>query len=115
MHSLSPGYRPGNHWIVCQRCGFDYHVSQVQKEWDGLIVCNGCYETKHPQLMVRALKDSQAPLGLVNPRETSYSFVSVSYITGDCRAGIARAGLSRAGHDDQYNNIPQGTFGDYSP
>ena len=35
---------------ICDRCGFQYDLLQLRKEWNGLFVCQECYETKHPQL-----------------------------------------------------------------
>jgi hypothetical protein len=36
---------------ICDRCGFQYPLSQLRKEWNGLKVCvEECYEEKHPQL-----------------------------------------------------------------
>ena len=35
---------------VCDRCGQEYKYQQLQKEWNGLLVCPECFEPKHPQL-----------------------------------------------------------------
>jgi hypothetical protein len=113
-HTRNSGFQPGNHWVVCQRCHFDYRESDVRKDYNGLIVCEGCYEPRHEQDFNRAVKENSAAQGLVNPRETLYTFVSVYYIFTDARAGIARAGLSRAGQNSEHDNLPAGTFGDYT-
>ncbi len=35
----------------CDRCGFEYPLDKLKKEWNGLMVCIvECYEEKHPQL-----------------------------------------------------------------
>ena len=34
----------------CDRCGFVYKYTELQKEWNGLKTCPECYEPKHPQL-----------------------------------------------------------------
>lgn len=34
----------------CDRCGFVYGYLELKKEWNGLKVCDECYEPKHPQL-----------------------------------------------------------------
>ena len=49
----------GKWWVQCDRCGFKYKNDQVKKEWNGLIVCEPCFETRHPQDFVRAVKDDQ--------------------------------------------------------
>jgi len=35
---------------LCDRCGFRYKLLELRKEWNGLFVCQECYEPKHPQL-----------------------------------------------------------------
>jgi NAD-dependent SIR2 family protein deacetylase len=35
---------------LCDRCGQQYKFSQLQEEWNGLMTCPECFETKHPQL-----------------------------------------------------------------
>ena len=38
---------------ICDRCGFQYKLNTLRKEWTGFKVCIECYETKHPQLEVK--------------------------------------------------------------
>jgi|TARA_A100000171_G_scaffold1547_1_gene1682 hypothetical protein len=35
---------------ICDRCGFQVPYLNLSKEWNGLLVCQECYEPKHPQL-----------------------------------------------------------------
>ena len=35
---------------MCDRCGFQYFLSELRKEWNGLKTCPECFETKQPQL-----------------------------------------------------------------
>ena len=35
---------------ICDRCGQQYKFLQLKKEWNGLMTCPECFETKHPQL-----------------------------------------------------------------
>lgn len=70
MKSLSPGFQPGNYWVVCDRCAFSYRRSDMRKEWNGLVVCKKCWETRHPQDFVRAVSDTIAPQGLNRPEPT---------------------------------------------
>lgn len=46
-----------NAW--CMRCGRKYKSSQLSKEWDELWVCQDCFEDRHPQDMVRGVRDEQ--------------------------------------------------------
>lgn len=49
---------------ICDRCGFQYGLGDLRKEWTGLMVCSGpgtndCWERRHPQEYVRAVPDTQ--------------------------------------------------------
>jgi hypothetical protein len=35
---------------LCDRCGFQYRLVELKKEWNGLKTCIECWEVKHPQL-----------------------------------------------------------------
>jgi len=51
---------------ICDRCGFQYKYLELKEEWNGLLVCEECYEPKHPQLEpTYASADAEA---LKNPR-----------------------------------------------
>ena len=38
---------------LCDRCGQQYKLLQLKKEWNGLLVCSECYEPKAPQIEPR--------------------------------------------------------------
>lgn len=44
---------------VCDRCGFKYKAGELRKEWDGLMVCDKCWEPRNPQDLVRPLPDPE--------------------------------------------------------
>lgn len=50
-------------WGVCQRCGFDYRLNQLKKEWTGLRVCGPCFDPRPPELKPPRYR----PEGLVRP------------------------------------------------
>jgi hypothetical protein len=59
-------FKLGTWKVVCDRCGFRYHNTDLRKEWTGLMVCHGpgtndCWEIRHPQEFVRGVRDEQAP------------------------------------------------------
>ena len=51
---------------ICDRCGYQYDYLELQKEWNGLLVCPECYEPKHPQLDPPYSRPD--PEALKNPR-----------------------------------------------
>tara|TARA_Y100001970_G_scaffold43923_1_gene54846 strand:- start:2153 stop:2959 length:807 start_codon:yes stop_codon:yes gene_type:complete len=67
---------------LCDRCGFEYKLLELKEEWNGLKVCNSCYEPKHPQL--EPLRAKADPEALYRPRpnndnEAGEGFVVVLY------------------------------------
>ena len=51
---------------LCDRCSFEYKLSEIKEEWNGAKVCSRCYEPKHPQLEPLAAKAD--PEALYKPR-----------------------------------------------
>jgi hypothetical protein len=69
-------YVPGDHWKICEVCGFKYRASQTSRRWDGLFVCSEDFETRHPQDFVRGRLDHQ---NVPNPRpEPPLNFIGVT-------------------------------------
>ncbi len=50
-------YVPGDHNATCDQCGRGFKFSELKKRWDGAIVDKSCFEVRHPQDFVRAVKD----------------------------------------------------------
>ena len=61
------GYSAGKFAIgLCDRCGFEYKLHELKKEWNNLKTCEECFEPKAPQLdLTPVVSDKQA---LYNPR-----------------------------------------------
>lgn len=62
--SNSTYYKEGDANAICDRCGFECKLSQLKREWNGLMTCddsvNGCWEPRHPQDFLRAVPDNQS-------------------------------------------------------
>lgn len=80
--------------VICDVCGIKYKANEVKKRWDGLIVCDDDWETRHPQEFVRAVPD-QPKLPFTRPEPVDV-FVEVTYIEDS--VGV------------QSNDIPTGHF-----
>ena len=52
-------YIAGDFWRICERSGFKVRASHTSKQWDGLIVRDSEFETRHEQDFVRGRKDRQ--------------------------------------------------------
>ncbi len=82
---------------VCDRCGFEFYSFELKKEWQGLMVCHPCYETRHPQDFVRAVPDRQG-VPWTRP-EGEDTFIAVCYLEGlSCYANLAVAGCAITGN-----------------
>lgn len=43
-------YKSGDHYCICDICGFRRYASEMRMTWNNLFVCaDTCYEEKHPQ------------------------------------------------------------------
>jgi len=65
----SQGYIPGDVYFICDQCGLKYRTSESRMQWNGLKVCNQCWEPRHPQLSVRAVREKIAVKD-ARPRQT---------------------------------------------
>lgn len=65
--SRNPGYEPGNHWMVCDKCGCAIRADDAKQEWTGLWVCPDDWEVRHPQDFVRGRYDEIAASEPVRP------------------------------------------------
>jgi hypothetical protein len=75
-------YKHGDTNGLCMRCGFKHLLSDMRKEWTGLIVCRQCWEPRHPQDFVRAVPDVQAPRRQPSP-EPADVFLTANQVTVD--------------------------------
>lgn len=104
-HSKSPGFIPGDHWVVCDRCGMDIRSSDARETWDNLVVCPDDWEPRHPQDFVRGVPENTAARGLVRPPPAD---IFVDVCSPSAIAGVAVAGCAIAGYSA--GDIPDGTF-----
>jgi hypothetical protein len=78
-------YRHGDPAAICMRCGKKLHLSQLRKEWTGLLVCSQCFDPRHPQDFVRAVADVQKPRRQPSP-EPADTFVDLIESENDLTA-----------------------------
>ena len=75
-------YESGNPWGICDRCGFKKRLSELRKEWNGLMVCKEDWEPRHPQdYLVRGRKDDQS-VPNARPRQPDV-FLAAGDVTAD--------------------------------
>lgn len=69
-------YKPGDYFVICDRCGFKRFASDCKMTWDGWFVCaDTCWEPKHEQFIPpKPLGESQSVL-IYRPVD-QYNFVT---------------------------------------
>lgn len=64
---MSRVYATGRHSkAMCDRCGWKYPYRDLRQEWNGLWVCQECYDPKHEQLEPH--RDTYDPTALDHAR-----------------------------------------------
>ena len=43
-------YRPGGTWASCDRCAFNWRLSDLKREWTGFQVCEECWDPAPAEL-----------------------------------------------------------------
>ena len=43
---------------LCDRCGFKFKAEELRKEWTGWMVCERCYDPRHPQEFLKGHADN---------------------------------------------------------
>jgi len=72
-------YISGDWWVICDVCGSKIRASNSSKRWDGLIVCQEDYETRHPLDFIRS-KTDKISVPFARPRPADV-FTDVTYNT----------------------------------
>tara|TARA_R100001086_G_scaffold180400_5_gene100181 strand:- start:6995 stop:7231 length:237 start_codon:yes stop_codon:yes gene_type:complete len=60
-------YSPGAVRAICDRCGFEYRLSELRKEWTGLMVCSADYDIRPPQMTPPKVKPEGVPVPNARP------------------------------------------------
>lgn len=66
------GYIPGDHWLICDVCGFKKRSSEMRRRWDGAMVCNEDFEERHPQELARYRGADRQSVPVARPEPTDY-------------------------------------------
>lgn len=70
-------FKSGEWNLICDSCAKKIKSSRAKQRWNGFIVCNDCYEQRHPQDFVKAKIDK-----IIVPyiRPPSDTYIVVPYI-----------------------------------
>jgi len=112
-------FKKGSYNGICDVCGFKFKFTELQKRWDGLIVCHKDFEQDHPQKYIR-VRESGLSVPVIRDRPEDV-FVATCTIWGASGyADLAEADCAQA--DDNFHTyafllalknasiVPSGTF-----
>jgi hypothetical protein len=86
-------FKLGDFAAFCDRCGFRFHASELRKEWQGFMVCAGCYEPRNQQDFIRSIPEKPAP-PFSRPRNDGPSPLIPSYPVGTPASAVDNAGTT---------------------
>lgn len=58
---MADTWRSGVWKAICDVCGFEFFSDELEKRWDGLMVCRKDFETRHPQEFMRPIVEHKIP------------------------------------------------------
>jgi hypothetical protein len=94
-------WRSGSWNVICDVCGEKFKADQLRKRWDGLMVCSEDWEIRHPQDLIRPIKERNS-VPWTRPRPTDIEVLVCSLAGINGVAGVGIAGCAVAGNN---NNI----------
>lgn len=113
-----PNYiEPGSWNVICQVCREKVKSTEIQRRWDGFLVCEDCFEERHALDMPpppEPIEERALPFMSTRPDPT-YISTACTAAGRTAIAGYAVAGCSIAGHDGggvtSFTGVPAGHFG----
>ena len=99
--SYKPSWENGGWKVICDVCGRLFKEDDLQRRWDGVMVCSSDWEPRQPQDFVRGVADKQAPPWARPEASDSFIFVCTSLTN----QGIADYGVSDCARADIDNGI----------
>jgi hypothetical protein len=93
--SYKPSWDNGGWKVICDVCGRLFKEHDLQKRWDGVMVCSGDWEPRQPQDFVRGVADKQAPPWARPEASDDFIFVC-TLITSQALADYGVADCARA-------------------
>ena len=60
-------YSPGAAKAICDRCGFEFRLRDLRKEWTGLMVCSADYDPRPREMTPPRVKPEGTPLPNARP------------------------------------------------
>lgn len=90
---------------ICDRCGLQFKNYSLKKTWDGLMVCECCWEPRHPQEILKPVREKISPPWVRTKNDTQFINPQCTITGRSAIAGQAVAGCSICGLDT--GSVPQ--------
>lgn len=92
-------YKAGDHLVMCDISGETIYASQARIQWDGRLVKKDYWEPKHPQLMIKSVKEKAGVPPPHRPdqaivQQCDYYFEQEYIEQGEAYVGVVCSGYS---------------------
>ena len=92
-------FKSGSWNVICDVCGEKHKAEKLLTRWDGLKTCASCWEVRHPQELIRPIKErNSVPWTRPRPEDNNVEVCTLLGVTAV--AGQAVAGCMIAGYDN---------------
>ena len=71
-------YTPGGAYGICDRCGFEFPLKSLVKEWTGLMVCRADLDPRPPEMTPPRVKAEGVPLPNARPDNQNADYVEIT-------------------------------------
>lgn len=88
-------YKLGDWNLICDSCGKKIKASHSRHRWDGFIVCDRCFEHRHPQDFVRSKVD-KITVPFSRPRSEDSFVFTCDIPSSSAYVGLAVADCAKA-------------------
>lgn len=91
---------PGNWNALCDSCGRKFKALDLQKRWDGLMVCREDWESRHPQTLLKVQREKIAvPFSRPYPAQDSFVPDPMNPVNNETDRTWNGSGLNFVGFD----------------
>jgi hypothetical protein len=94
---------PGDHYVICDYCGFKKRRSEVRKDWKGFMACKEDFSLKHPQLSPGSRKSDR--IMVRNARPDRKSSITSTKLAADAAQWATSITVAAGGNINTYEAI----------